>query len=115
MRSITSITHSLEVRDLADGREWYSRLLGRAPDLEPVPGVLEWQLFPSVWIQVAEGDSVHATAQMLRMGVDDIDETVAELAAADIDVGDVERIEGTIAYCEFADPSGNRLSIYQEL
>jgi catechol 2,3-dioxygenase-like lactoylglutathione lyase family enzyme len=115
MSRIISITHSLEVRDLAVAREWYSRLLGRAPDLEPVPGVLEWELFPSVWLQVAEGENVEATAQMLRLGVEDIDVAVSELSAADIDVGVVERVEGTIAFCEFADPSGNRLSIYQEL
>jgi hypothetical protein len=115
MNRVTSVTQLLEVRDLTDAREWYSRLLGRAPDLEPVPDVLEWQLLPNVWIQVAEGANAHATAQMLRMGVDDIDAAVSELAAVNIDVGAVERIEGTIAFCEFADPWGNRLSLYQEL
>jgi hypothetical protein len=115
MNRVTSITQLLEVRDLTDAREWYSRLLGRTPDLEPVPDVVEWQLLPNVWIQVAEGANAHATSQMLRMGVDDIDAAVSELAAVNIDVGAVERIEGTIAFCEFDDPWGNRLSLYQKL
>ena len=40
------------VRDIDVAREWYTRLLGREPDNNPMPGLIEWQIVPGAWMQV---------------------------------------------------------------
>jgi catechol 2,3-dioxygenase-like lactoylglutathione lyase family enzyme len=112
---VKSTTHLVEVGDLQDAQRWYADVLGRGPDIEPVDGVLEWELREGTWLQVAEGAPNPQPGQMLRLGVEDIDAATAALAEAGVDVGEVERVEGVIAFCEFQDPFGNPLSLYQEL
>jgi hypothetical protein len=115
MNGITGITHCVTVDETSEGRRWYTALVGRAPDIEPVPGVLEWEILPGLWLQVSADGAGGADSQMLRIGVADIEDAAERLAAVGIDVGPIERVEGVVAYCEFADSSGNALSIYQEL
>lgn len=112
---VTGTTHLLQTPDLVQAERWYTALLGRGPDLEPVDGVVEWELHADTWLQVAQGQPAAGTGQMLRLGVDDIDTAADALRALGIESVDVERIAGVIAFCEFHDPFGNQLSLYQEL
>lgn len=102
---ITSLTHAVEVASLGRAEQWYTALLGRGPDLIPTEGVLEWQLLGQAWLQVSEGAVGHPGTQMLHIGVEDISHTAAELAQQQIDVGEIERIDGAVAFCEFEAPS----------
>ena len=40
MLEVRSTTFGIRTRDLAAARDWYARVLGREPDLDPVEGVL---------------------------------------------------------------------------
>jgi len=66
-----SVTIGIPVRDLARSRTWYDRLLGKAPDLEPVPGIAEY-LVGGVRVQLMDGEPPggHWT---LPLGVADLD------------------------------------------
>jgi catechol 2,3-dioxygenase-like lactoylglutathione lyase family enzyme len=106
----TSITVGLPVRDLDAARGWYERVLGRVADIEPVPGIVEFEVHPGSWLQLHDGDQT-----VFRIGVKDVGAARSRLLQSGIEVGPVERVEGVIAFCEFSDPDGNRLSLYQVL
>ena len=65
-------------RDYAAARSWYSRVIGRDPDLEPMAGVAEWQIAATAWLQLIE-DPDRAGKSALRIGVDDLEAQIAEL------------------------------------
>lgn len=106
----TSVTVGLPVRDLDSARAWYERVLGKVADIEPVPGILEFEVHPGSWLQLHDG---HQT--VFRIGVKDLEAARDRLSTMGIDVGPIERVEDVIAFFEFADPDGNHLSLYQVL
>ncbi len=65
-------------RDYPIARAWYSRVIGRDPDLEPVDGVAEWQIATTAWLQLVE-DPDRAGKSAVRIGVDDLSAQLAEL------------------------------------
>ena len=109
-RETTSVTVGLPARDLNAARAWYERVLGKVADIEPVPGILEFEVHPGSWLQLHDGDRT-----VFRIGVKDVEAARGRLATMGIDVGPIERIEAVIAFFEFADPDGNLLSLYQVL
>jgi hypothetical protein len=63
-------------RDYTAARAWYSGLVGREPDLEPVDGVAEWQVAAAAWLQLVE-EPERAGKSMVRFGVADLDAQIA--------------------------------------
>ena len=59
--------------------------------------------------------SVATDLDLVRVGVEDIDAERRRLLDLAVAVEDTERVEGVIAFCDFADPDGNRLSLYEVL
>lgn len=115
---IESVTIGLPTADLARSVAWYQRVLERdRPELEPVEGVVEFQVGP-VWLQLGTdpATTVRSGAEaVVRFGVADAAVEHARLVALGIDVGELVRIDGVIEFFDFADPDGNRLSVYAEL
>lgn len=64
--TITVIT----VSDLAKSREWYSRLFGKGPDLEPFPGNVEFKV-GDAWVQIVSG-KVQRSSWSLQLEVRDL-------------------------------------------
>lgn len=111
---VTSVTVGLPVSDLAAARRWYEQLLEvDGPDLEPVPGLVEYRA-GSAWLQLLEGPPAGDGA-VVRLAVADVHAQRARLAALGVDVTEVEVVEGVVAFCDLADPDGNRLGLYAEL
>jgi predicted enzyme related to lactoylglutathione lyase len=50
-----------------------------------------------------------------RLGVLDVRAEWERLRTAGVDVGPLEHVPGAVDYFDFADPNGNRLSMYTEL
>ena len=48
-------------RDYVAARSWYSRVIGRDPDLEPMAGVAEWQIAATAWLQLIEDPTGRAS------------------------------------------------------
>jgi hypothetical protein len=88
-------------------------LLGREVDLSPADGVVEFRIVAGCWLQLYEGTG--GVEGVFRFGVADIEGARSRLLELGVAVSPVEELPGVIAYCEFTDPYGNRLSPYQEL
>ncbi|MEV0673732.1 VOC family protein [Mycobacterium sp. NPDC050441] len=95
-------------------KHWYARLLDREPDLEPVPGVAEWQLTATAWLQVVT-DPVGAGRTAVRFGIDDLEATVARLRGDGVTVGEPQVIADMVAVIDVADPDGNEVSFVADL
>ncbi|GAB3256244.1 VOC family protein [Kineosporia babensis] len=111
-------TLQLWVGDGSAGRAWYERLFGRAPDFRPEndDSFCEWIFVPGHWeVHVVEHPEPGRQQGRFRFGVEEIDRVRAELMDAGVDVSEVTTIERVVKYCDFADPWGNRLGLYQDL
>jgi hypothetical protein len=110
----TSVTLGIPVGNVAEAGRWYERLFDSKTRLEPVDGILELEVQDDFWLQLFEedGGSGHA---VLRFGVRDVEAARMRLTELDIEVGEVERVEGEIAFFDFVDPWGNALSYYEVL
>ncbi|MFV8051789.1 VOC family protein [Mycobacterium sp. 48b] len=120
---MTPTTDSIGIKDVAaviatgrfeESRAWYTRLLDREPDLEPVPGVAEWQLTATAWLQVVT-DPTGAGRSAVRFGVDDLDTTAAWLGDNGVAVTEPQVIADIVAVIDVADPDGNEVSFVAEL
>jgi predicted enzyme related to lactoylglutathione lyase len=101
-------------RDYAAARSWYSRVIGRDPDLEPMAGVAEWQIAATAWLQLIE-DPDRAGKSALRIGVDDLEAQIAELEDAGITVSEPVVIADLVKVVDVADPDGNEVSFVQDI
>lgn len=110
---VSSVTVGLPVSDLQAAVIWYRRVLELPePDLEPADGVVEFQVGP-VWLQLGQEPTTRSGAEaVMRLGVADAAREQDRLAELGVAVGPLEHVEGAVDYFDFADPDGNRLSIY---
>ncbi|OBG13164.1 glyoxalase [Mycolicibacterium celeriflavum] len=100
--------------DYPAARSWYSRIMGRGPDLEPIEGVAEWQITATAWLQLIT-DAERAGRSAVRIGVDDLTGVVAELAGAGIAAGEPVDIAGMVRVVDITDPDGNEVSFVADL
>ena len=108
-------TLQIKVGSLEEEALWYERLLGRQADLRPNADLHEWELFPDFWIQVTEMQ-VAGKAGRLRLGVSDVVQArraiIDDLGA---EVSEMATLPSVVAYCDFNDPWGNPLGLFQDL
>jgi len=114
---VTDVTVSIPVQGVSDAARWYKRLFGEVHQIEPATDIIELEITKGVWLQLTqeENPQEESNKHVLRLGVTDIEKTVTNLKALGIQVGTINRIEHLIAWCNFQDPYGNRLSLYQYL
>ena len=107
--AITVIT----VSDLTKSREWYSRLFGKVPDLEPFPGNVEFKV-GGAWVQVSAG-KVKPSSWSLQLEVRDLSRERERLRDAGIAATEIETVPDLISYFDLSDPDGNRMRWFQVL
>lgn len=89
----------------------YERCFGRPADLRPMDGLAEWHLTQTGVVQVVS-DSDRGGSALLTLGVEDLNEIIAELAARGLTVGAVT--QGVIArIASISDPEGNTITFAQ--
>ncbi|MDA3644601.1 VOC family protein [Saccharopolyspora indica] len=110
---LRSATVGMPVSDLRRAVEWYQRVFALAgPDLEPADGVVEFQLGP-IWLQLGEEPTARSGAEVVtRFDVADVAAERDRLVGLGVEVGPLEHVPGAVDYFDFADPDGNRLSLY---
>lgn len=112
MPNLKNVAAVLPVADHAAAVAWYKQWIGRAPDVEPMEGVAEWQLADNAWIQVTlDPDAAGKTSVVI--GVEDIDDHVAGLAAEDVHCGEIQDYD-FIKLSEVVDADGNKISFVWE-
>ncbi len=111
--NLTSVVAVLPVSDHGEAVKWYQNWIGRAPDVEPVEGVAEWQLAENAWIQVA-ADPGSAGRTTAVVGVQDLEAQRSACAAVAVAVGEVVD-HGVVRTATAVDPAGNEIVFVQEV
>lgn len=94
--------------------QFYRGVFCREPDFQPSDGFREWEMLPNVWLLVAEGHPPQNGR--IRWGTAQI-ETERKRLQNDLAVvaSPIEILEGIVAWCNFDDPWGNQLGLFQDL
>jgi predicted enzyme related to lactoylglutathione lyase len=103
----THVLAQATVSDLGAARHWYSALLDRGPDAEPMDGLLEWHLARGSGVQVWS-ESDRAGRSTVVLGVDDLDAVAARLTTAGLDHPGISAATSSRVLV-LADPDGNRV------
>lgn len=104
---IAGILAQCTVSDLRSAEQWYSNLIGRAPDSRPMDGLIEWSLGDGFGLQVwAEPDRAGRSSVILQ--VSELD-TAAARATADGVHHDGPQPGGGRRILQLVDPDGNRV------
>jgi Glyoxalase-like domain len=112
--NVLDIAAVVAAREFAAARSWYSRVLGREPDLEPIEEVAEWQITDTSWLQLVT-DADRAGRSMVRFGVRDLATQVEMLEAIGVATGEPIVIADMVVIVDVADPDGNEVSFVQDL
>jgi len=110
---VKDIINVIPVSDLARSRDWYSRLFGKSPDLEPFPGNIEYQL-GNAWIQISKG-TVKPSNWNLHIEIHDLDREHKRLKSHGIETSPIGKNEGVITWFDVTDPDGNGMRWFQVL
>ena len=112
--SLNDISAVVATRDFGTALAWYSRILGRDPDLEPIDGVAEWQITATAWLQLIQ-DADRAGKSAVRFGVGDLASQIAELNDAGIATGEPVVIADMVRVVDVTDPDGNEVSFVEDI
>ena len=97
------------VRDFQVAVAWYTRLMGRAPDDQPMPGMAQWRNMGAAGIQLWE-EAEHAGHSRMTIVVPVMADERRRLAAAGVALDeDVSGDFGIVA--QLVDPDGNRITL----
>jgi catechol 2,3-dioxygenase-like lactoylglutathione lyase family enzyme len=110
MAHVDYVLAVVAVRDIEAGKSWYTKLFGRAPDNNPMPNLIEWQVTDGAWVQVTE-DPQRAGNGMLNLAVSDIEEGARELRQRGIDADEIIDANKGVRLCPFTDPDNNNLQL----
>jgi catechol 2,3-dioxygenase-like lactoylglutathione lyase family enzyme len=107
----THLFAGVRVRDIAQARPWYERLLGSEPAFLPHDGEAVWAVGEGRWFCLLE-DASRAGTGLVTLMVADLDSTVAAIRGHGIEPSDVED-HGEARKYVFHDHDGNEIGIGQ--
>jgi predicted enzyme related to lactoylglutathione lyase len=107
--TITVIT----VSDHQKSKEWYSRLFGKGPDLEPFPGNVEYKI-GGAWVQITRGQ-VKPSSWSFQVEVHDLHRERERLRNAGISATEIQTSPDVISWFDLTDPDGNKMRWFQVL
>src|SRR6476620_7650229 len=112
MTKIKSFTVGLPVTELKRAVEWYRQLLGEVEEVNPAPGVWEFQIVPSGWLQLFESEINEANKSVIRFESHDIEASRMLASSLSINIDQIETIPGAVRSFELRDQFDNRFSFY---
>lgn len=110
---VKEVIVEIAVSDLPKSREWYSRLFGKGPDLEPFPGNIEFKV-GGAWVQIVSG-KVQASSWTLLLAVGDLSRERERLREGGIVATEIKTVPDVIRYFDLRDPDGNAMRWFQVL
>lgn len=110
--SVTKVLSVVPVADFETSIAWYERLLGRPADARPMPGLADWHLTDTAWVQVYR-DPDHAGSTALNFAVDELSAHTTELAARGITLGEVTTTDKNAKLASVTDPAGNTITVIE--
>ncbi len=115
MTKVKTFTVGLPVTDLNSAVEWYRRLLGEVEEVNPAPGVWEFQIVPSGWLQLFESEINEPNQSVVRFESQDIEASRMLASSLSINLDQIETVPDAVSCFDFQNPFGNRLSFYELL
>jgi len=103
---------ALVVAEIDAGVAWYTRLLGRPPDIVPNGYEAIWRLADSASFYVL-ADPARAGRGALTVAVADLDACVAGLSDRGIEPGPVDQVHPGARKAEVVDPDGNTVALIE--
>jgi predicted enzyme related to lactoylglutathione lyase len=112
----TAVTVGIPVTDLPAATAWYrSTFLLGDPDLEPMEGIVEFDLGP-FWLQlVSAPDAAGGSGISVNISVADAASERDRLDAIGCAVTDLSRIDEVVEFFTLTDPDGNEIGFVTEL
>jgi hypothetical protein len=104
---IKNVLAFISVRDIQPAVRWYSMLVGRPPDTQPMEGLAEWKFEGGGWLQVNENRQLSGRSSITLVETD-IDERMAMLTKAGIKPKSFIQGEA-VSVIIIADPDGNQV------
>ncbi len=108
--TIDHVLAAVPVTDLDRSRRWYESLIGRAPDNNPMPTLVEWQVVPGGWVQVFVNEQ-RAGSAFVNLAVADLDAHIDELTRRGLDPGAVTEADKGVRLSALVDPDGNTVTL----
>jgi catechol 2,3-dioxygenase-like lactoylglutathione lyase family enzyme len=99
----------MAITDLAAGRDFFERLLGRPAEVEVASDEVMWRLSESAWLYIVV-DAARAGQSLVALSVADLNATLAELEGRDIRPDRMEEVGGG-RKATVLDPDGNTVAI----
>lgn len=107
--NLQKIYASLLTGDLAAAEDWYSRVLGRAPDNRPMPTLVQWELTNGAGLALSTDGEI-AGRGVVFIYVESVATERRRLEGLGIYLGaDIEGDYSTLA--QVRDPDGNMLTL----
>ena len=98
----------ISVKEIEASVTWYHVLIGRPPDVRPMPGVAGWQFPGGGWIQLFE-DAERAGSSTVIFAIESLEEQLEVIAELGIEVENREIPSiGTVSLIH--DPDGNLIA-----
>jgi catechol 2,3-dioxygenase-like lactoylglutathione lyase family enzyme len=104
----THVFAGLRVREFAEARRWYERLLGE-PTFLPHATEAVWTLTEGGSVFVVEEDADRAGRCVVTIFVDDLDARVTEIAARGLDPDERLTYSNGVRKAVYRDPDGSEL------
>jgi catechol 2,3-dioxygenase-like lactoylglutathione lyase family enzyme len=108
MSGITHLIAGVPVSDLDAGIDWYTRLLGRPPDMRVGDEVL-WDIDEHATLFI-EPNPERAGAGRITLAVAGLDAILERLAAERIDHEPIETYSNGVRHVNVPDPDGNAIA-----
>ncbi|WP_292980708.1 VOC family protein [Mycobacterium sp.] len=108
--AIEHVLSAVPVSDLDASRSWYESLFGRAPDNNPMPTVVEWQVVPGGWVQVFANQDC-AGSSFVNFAVPDLEEHIAQLRQRGLRPGEIVEANKGVRLSTLLDPDGNTVTL----
>src|ERR1700759_3983321 len=99
------------VRDISTGTCWYSKLLGREPDVRPMANLAEWKFEAGGWLQVNENEPLAGKSSVTLVETN-IDERMGMLREAGITPASFVK-GASVSVIIIHDPDGNQIVFAQ--
>ena len=107
--SLQKMYTALFASDLAAAEQWYTKLLGRAPDNRPMETLVQWELFDQGGVALSS-DELIAGKGVMFLVVDDVGAERRRLRSLGIALGDdIQGDYSTLA--QVRDPDGNLITM----
>jgi catechol 2,3-dioxygenase-like lactoylglutathione lyase family enzyme len=109
MSAITHLYAGVPVTDLHTSVDWYTRLLGRGPDVRAGDKLL-WEIEEHAPLFI-EPDSARAGTGRLTLSVVGLDALLEALVARHIDRQAIEIYSNGVRHAKMLDPDGNAIAL----